>query len=129
MVIDKEKNVYEAKIYRYRILKWLSITNKITVVAGQTGVFECASDLLNFPGNINVDATNGTVYVVDRINNRIQKWHQDATAGITVAELSNTTEGNDAASLNEPFGVLVDDKTGVIYIVDSFNNRIQHCRM
>jgi DNA-binding beta-propeller fold protein YncE len=96
-----------------------------TVVAGETDKHGSTDNLLNTPGNLYVHATDGIVYVADRLNNRIQKWSKNATKGITVAGLSNSTSGINATSLNSPYAVLVDDETGVIYVADSFNNRVQ----
>ncbi|CAF1075166.1 unnamed protein product [Rotaria sp. Silwood1] len=65
------------------------------------------------------------VYVADTWNNRIQKWSKNAQEGITVAGSSNGSYGYDAALLNNPVDIFVDTETGVLYIADTYNRRIQ----
>ncbi|UJR29431.1 hypothetical protein I4U23_010643 [Adineta vaga] len=121
--LDKQKNIYAAEAVRFRVVKWSSNTQVETIVAGKTDQYGDTDDLLNVLGGIYVHSTDGIVYVADRLNNRIQKWTKDATRGITVA--GNGIANDTAQSLNNPFGVFVDDETEVIYVVDSFNERIQ----
>lgn len=123
--LDKEKNIYMTEAARFQAVKWSPNTNITTIVAGQTDQRGSTDNLLNILGNIYVHPTDGTVHVADRMNNRIQKWSKDATKGVTVAGLRNTTSGADASSLNDPYGVYVDDQADVVYVSDSFNNRIQ----
>jgi sugar lactone lactonase YvrE len=123
--LDKEKNVYMAEASRSRVVKWSPSTQETTVVAGQTDKSGTTDDLLNIVQGIYVHQTDGTVYVADKFNNRIQKWSRNAEKGITVAGWSNSTAGKDAASLSDPFDVWVDEETDVIYVADTANSRIQ----
>ncbi len=72
---------------------------------------------LNQPFNIATDSSHN-VYVVDRLNNLIQKFDSSGTF--------ITSWGGDAGigSLNRPQGIAIDSANN-IYVVDTFNNRIQ----
>lgn len=83
-------------------------------VAGNNGV-GYAADQLYRPNGVYVDAA-GNVYVVDQMNNRIQKWAPGATNGITVVGSS--------ATLNDPAGIFI-DVNGAIYVADMGNHRVQ----
>jgi hypothetical protein len=65
---------------------------------------------------------NGTVYVADRFNNRIQKWAAGATTGVTVA--GGNGQGGALNQLSEPMSVFVDN-VGAMYIADRANHRVQ----
>ncbi len=94
--------------------------------SGDDGQATVAS--LNHPWGVFVDGS-GIIYIADMNNNRIRKVD---TSGIitTVAgggfPASGIGDGGQAtdASLNQPMGVFV-DTSGVIYIADSFNQRIR----
>jgi hypothetical protein len=95
-------------------------TEVAETVAGGKGVGSTA-DKLSSPRDIFVDATDN-IYVVDRDNDRIQKWTPGATSGITVA--GGNGRGSAANQLSLPYGVYVDG-SGNIYVADAGNHRIQ----
>jgi DNA-binding beta-propeller fold protein YncE len=70
------------------------------------------------PDNIAVDA-RGQVYVVDRVNNRVQKFDH---GGRLLSVFG--TPGLGAGQFNQPRGV-VTDGLGQVYIADSAANRIE----
>ncbi len=70
-----------------------------------------------------VDA-NGTFYVCDQGNNRVQMWTKNATSGVTVAGDSGGTAGSTSTLLKQPSAVTFDDN-GFMYVSDSQNNRVQ----
>ncbi|CAF0948625.1 unnamed protein product [Didymodactylos carnosus] len=123
--VDKQKNVYMSESDRHRILKWSPETNDTIVVAGRTDERGGTGEYLSSPAGIYVDRTSGALYVADSQNNRIQKWVKNAQTGITVAGSNADSPASDAASLTDPSGVLVDEETNIVYVVDSLNNRIQ----
>jgi sugar lactone lactonase YvrE len=81
-----------------------------TTVAGGNGQGG-AMNQLNYPSDVSV-ASDGTLYVLDRNNGRIQKWGLGAIAGTTVTNISEVSR----------FSV---DTNGNIYGLDSGNHRIQ----
>ncbi|CAF5167941.1 unnamed protein product, partial [Rotaria sp. Silwood1] len=60
---------------------------------------------LNSPTGVFVD-TKGTVYVSDRLNNRVVRWSKGATAGIVIA--GGNGAGNGSNQLNGGFDVSFD---------------------
>ena len=124
--VDVDKNVYVSESALHCISKWSPKINQTVVVAGQKGSEGGLSNSeLHNPSGIYVSRSNGDIYIADTFNHRIQRWSQNMSEGITVAGSSNGTEGSDSALLNNPNAVWVDEDTDIIYIVDSFNNRIQ----
>ncbi|CAF5160781.1 unnamed protein product, partial [Rotaria magnacalcarata] len=101
-------------------LKWNA--TGITV-AGVTGISDTTPDKLNKPQGLSIDS-NGTLYIADRNNCRVQKWLSGARNGTTVAGQSNGTCGSGPSLLQTPQGVIV-DSDGNVYAVDTYNNRVQ----
>ena len=67
-----------------------------------------------------VDQSDGSVYVADSGNDRIQKF---TGAGVFVDEFGTT--GSGAGELSGPLGVGVDPVSGDVYVADTNNNRVQ----
>jgi len=124
VLVDSIGNIYVADFDNNRIQKWTQATNSISTVAGSSsGQSGITSSLLSGPSGIFVDAT-GNIYIADFRNNRVQKWAQGASNGITVAGDSAGSSGNAANLLSNPRAVAV-DANGNIYVADMGNNRIQ----
>ena len=64
----------------------------------------------------------GDIYVVDRDNHRIQLWKFNSSFGLTVAGLG--VSGSNASQLSSPEDIIRDEKSGALYIADTFNHRI-----
>jgi sugar lactone lactonase YvrE len=84
--------------------------------------------LLNYPTDVAVDSV-GNIYIADTNNHRIRKIDIATNIITTVAgngTAAYTGNGGQAtlASLNAPYGVLV-DPAGNIYIADTYNNVIR----
>ena len=101
-------------------LRWNSTG---TVVAGQTGVTGVASNLLSYPYGISLDGAN-SLYIADRLNNRVQKYFSGGSSGVTVAGQANGASGMAPAYLNIPVHIAVDLNSN-IYVADSYNHRVQ----
>jgi streptogramin lyase len=70
------------------------------------------------PGDIALD-NDGFAYVVDRQNNRIQKFNRD---GVFITKWGNNGTGD--GEFNTPYGIAA-DSSGFVYVVDYGNDRIQ----
>lgn len=105
---------------RHCSLKW--DTTGITV-AGVTGVHGNSSNEFWAPHDLSFDLDNA-MYVVDYSNNRIQKWSEGASFGLTVAGRIDGLWGSGANEFDYPTGVVLDSCANLI-ISDYTNNRIQ----
>jgi DNA-binding beta-propeller fold protein YncE len=66
---------------------------------------------------------NGNMYVVDRGNNRVQKYPAGSQLGTTL--VGNGAAGSGSGQLDEPMGLYVDALTEDVYVADCFNYRVQ----
>jgi gliding motility-associated-like protein len=96
-----------------------SATNGIVFAAGQGR--GNADNQLDAPNGIFVDK-EGSIYISDSHNNRIQKWRPRAASGTTVAGTGGGGLAPD--QLLNPSSVFIDAK-GNMYVSDNGNNRIQ----
>ncbi len=124
IALDKQKNVYMSEADRHRVLKWSPVTNLTTIVAGQTDERGTTNAYLSAPNGLYFDQSRNTLYIADSGNNRIEKWKKDVSSGIEVAGSNTSAPGIDVGSLVQPNGVWVDQKTRVVYVADTLNNRI-----
>ena len=72
------------------------------------------------PPQIAVDQSDGSVYVADTGNDRIQKF---SPVGVYDSQFGTPGEGD--GELSSPQGVAVDPPSGDVYVADSGNNRVQ----
>ncbi|CAF4183415.1 unnamed protein product, partial [Adineta steineri] len=116
--------LYTSSLYvtdngNYRVTKYPSGSTTATygtVVAGGNSVGSAANQLNN-PRSIVVDR-QGTLYIADGSNNRIQRWLHNASSGTTVV---GGTQGTATNQLNWPETVLF-DKYDNLLVVDRGNN-------
>lgn len=117
--------LYVADRYNYRIQRFSLNGSGIGVtVAGGNGDGSAANQLSR-PTDITLSKIDGSLYIADCYNNRIQKWLKNATVGITVAGSPIATLGSTPYLLYKPYGLAVDDQEKYLYVSDSYNNRIQ----
>ncbi|CAM4949724.1 unnamed protein product [Rotaria socialis] len=122
MFVDNQYNVYVSEYGNHRVTMWLATnTTAGILVAGGNGAGS-TSDKLNYPWGVYVDV-NGTIYVVDRNNHRVQRWNSGAMTGTTVGG-SNADPGPYAYQFSSPTAITF-DRFGYMYILDSGNSRVQ----
>ena len=86
---------------------------------GSTGL---SANLLARPSMVVFDSSNA-LYVADADNNRIQKWNNGASTGVTVAGLANGAAGTSTSALNHPVGIAFDSSYNM-YISEQGNHRV-----
>lgn len=122
--IDANDNLYVADQHNTRIMKFpagsTSATNG-TIVAGVSNVLGSASNQLNYPNDMMVDAA-GNLLVCDYQNSRIQKFAPGSTSGVTVAGSGGYGSGTYQFRFDSRFYL---DAAGNMYITDEGNNRVQ----
>ena len=70
-------------------------------------------------------APDGSLYVADSNNHRIQKFDSDGKPVLTIGSYSGANNTNPApGTFNEPWGVAV-GPDGSVYVADTWNHRIQ----
>eukprot|EP00929_Paragymnodinium_shiwhaense_P004496 TRINITY_DN105479_c0_g1_i1.p1 TRINITY_DN105479_c0_g1~~TRINITY_DN105479_c0_g1_i1.p1 ORF type:complete len:706 (-),score=122.43 TRINITY_DN105479_c0_g1_i1:73-2190(-) len=92
---------------------------QMVVVAGNHGRGPQADQLSD--AEYMVATEDGSVYVSDKANHRVQRWDPGATAGVTVA--GGNSAGAGPHQLNEPWGLCVTAERK-IYIADMRNDRV-----
>jgi sugar lactone lactonase YvrE len=91
-------------------------------VLGQSGAGE---GQLTLPRSL-ARAPDGTLYVADTGNHRIQHLAADGTVLDTWGSFANLDQGEaPGGTLNEPWGIAV-APDGTVYVADTWNNRVQH---
>ena len=123
--VDQEKNVYMSESGTHTILQWSPKTNTTKSIAGRTDEEGHTADHLYFPTGIYLNRNDDTLSIADTRNHRIQKWMKNSQQGTTIAGSKDGIEGSDASKLANPLSVWIDDRSEIVYIADSDNNRIQ----
>jgi hypothetical protein len=121
--VDASDNVYAVDVYNHRIQKWTPGASQGITVAGVENGVGSGHNLHNLytPRGVYV-TTDGSVYIADTGNHRIQKWGLGESLGTSVA--GGHDQGSAANQLNTPIDVYV-DTSGNVYIADTENHRIQ----
>ncbi|CAF3946024.1 unnamed protein product [Rotaria sp. Silwood2] len=123
LVVDSSNVLYVVESAQNRVQKYFfGASSNSTTVAGQMyGASGNTSDFLNSPSDVAVDSS-GNVYVLDKLNNRVQLWNSGVSNGTTVAGFNGS--GYAANQLDFPYCMARDPNTGTLYISDSGNNRV-----
>ncbi|CAF4661566.1 unnamed protein product, partial [Rotaria socialis] len=120
--VDDEHNVYVSDHSNHRVMLWMKNDTSVgIVVAGGNGMGK-RSNQLSYPWGIQV-TKNGTIYIADSNNHRIQMWTRNASSGLTVAGALSDGPGPWQYQLNKPTTILLDRHENM-FILDTGNNRI-----
>jgi len=115
VIIDSKDNVYVADFGNHRIQKFTE-DGKFILKWGSKGI---GDGEFNGPAGLSIDR-NDNIYVTDRNNNRIQVFTANGTFLTKFG-----TEGSGSSQFILPEGVGVDINTGLVYVADTGNYRIQ----
>ncbi|CAF2813417.1 unnamed protein product [Rotaria sp. Silwood2] len=117
--------IYVADRSNHRIQRFALNGSGVGVtVAGGNGSGLAANKLFR-PTDLYISRLDGSVYIADCYNNRIQKWQKNATFGVTIAGSSMGIAGRTPYLLSFAYGLAVDYEENYLYVSDSNNNRIQ----
>ncbi|CAF3795647.1 unnamed protein product [Rotaria socialis] len=95
--------IYVTDRYNHRIQRFaLNGTGPGVTVAGGNGAGVTANQLYA-PTDVFLSRIDGSVYIADTSNNRIQKWQRNATFGITVAGNPHGIAGQAPYLLNKTY--------------------------
>ena len=115
VIIDSKDNVYVADFGNHRIQKFTKEGEFISKW-GSKGI---GDGEFNGPAGLSIDK-NDNIYVTDKNNNRIQVFTVNGTFLTKFG-----SQGNAANQFILPEGIGVDMKTGLVYVADTGNYRIQ----
>lgn len=133
VVVDFYGVVYIADTGNHRV--WKIGADNVPLAFAGTGAAGNGADsgaptavALNSPIDVAI-AQSGAIYISDTGNNKVRAVTGNGTIITTVAGDGTAAFGGDgaaatAAQLNSPMGIDI-DKTGVLYIADTNNNRIR----
>ncbi|CAF0985955.1 unnamed protein product [Adineta steineri] len=99
-----------------------------TTVAGGNGSGP-RSNQLSYPSYIKISNKTGALYIADSGNNRIQRWNQGATEGVTIAGDINGNSGSSDTMFNGPGGLAINHNETFMYVTDENNNRVQRFKL
>jgi uncharacterized protein (TIGR03437 family) len=134
LALDGLGNFYVTEFGAGKVLQ-IAPNGTATVVAGGGQLTGSAlegqaatSAKLSGPAGIVMDA-NRNIYFTDALANRVYEVTPDLTIH-TVAGNGTAAYAGDGglatnASLNEPWGLAIDNNTGTLYIADTLNNRVR----
>ena len=116
--------LYVADRQNHRIQKFVLGNSTGVTVAGGNGLGS-ASNQLNNPTVIYVSHHDGSYYICDYLNNRVQKWTMNASYGVTIAGSASGLAGNTPYLLNGPYDIWIAPNETYMFISDSYNCRVQ----
>ena len=115
VIIDSKDNVYVSDFGNHRIQKF----NKDGQFISKWGSKGIGDGEFNGPAGLSIDK-NDNIYVTDKNNNRIKVFSANGTFLTKFG-----SEGNGSGQFILPEGVGVDVDTGLVYVADTGNHRIQ----
>lgn len=136
VAVDGLGNIYIGDTYNERIRK--VIGNTIETVAGNgnyghTGSGLATLAMLAGPAGVTLDTANN-IYIVDSFRQYVDVVNLgtgiiSTLAGNGAYQYSGDNGLAVNAQLNQPAGVAVDDVRGLVYIADTYNNRIRQVNL
>ena len=133
LALASDGTLFIADSFNGRIRAVDSVTGLIRTVVGDGGEYryqgpeEPPSSSLSRPSGIALDE-NGNLYFTDSDNHLVRRWdrvtgHIERIAGDGVAHYGGDEGTAREASLNYPFGIVM-DRAGHLLVADTFNHRI-----
>ena len=125
LILDSIGNVYIACAGCGWVMKWAPNATNGSIVAGSTtGTSGSTASTLYYPYGLILDEANSHLYVADRLNHRIQRFTLGGSPNaVTIAGTGSS--GLAANQLNGPTEIYISKFDRSLYIVDSYNSRIQ----
>jgi hypothetical protein len=122
-VNDSTGDVYVIDLGGQRIERFSAagaFQDSFGVPGAGSGQFAFETVGFNAVPSLAIDQSDGSVYVADPGNNRVQKF---SAAGAYVSQFGTSGAGN--GQLSKPIAVAVDPNDGAVYVVDNRNYRVQ----
>jgi DNA-binding beta-propeller fold protein YncE len=118
--------LYVADHGNQRIQRFLLGGSGIGVtVAGGNGL-GTAPNQLNGPTKMYLSKIDGSLYIADYYNSRVQKWMMNnSSSGVTVAGSPSGATGRTVFLMNLVYAISFDANETQLYVSDTFNGRVQ----
>lgn len=84
-----------------------------------------SANQLNYPTEIFLSKIDAAIFIADRLNNRIQKWFLNSSAGVTVAGSTTGLVGKTEYLMNDSYAIALNNGETFLYVTDINNFRIQ----
>ena len=122
--LDNNGNIYASDYSNSRVMRWSpnSTSNGTIVAGGNQGAGPWS---LHVPRQISLDLTYSFLYIVDRLNHRVQRYNLVNTSATPATIAGGNGLGAAPNQLSYPNSLCISPKTGAIYIADAGNNRVQ----
>lgn len=93
-------------------------------IAGGNGP-GAAPNQLNNPTEILLSKVDSSLYIADRLNNRLQKWFLHSSAGVTIAGSTTGLAGQTSSLMNGAYAIALNEDESLLYVTDTDGYRIQ----
>ena len=121
-------DVYVADTQNHRIRKITPAGVVTTFAGGSQGYLDGTGTAANFnlPYDIAIDGSSGDIYVTDFGNHKIRKITSSGVVTTFAGSTSGYLDGTGtAARFNQPWGIIVSNWNGDVFVSDYGNNRIR----
>ena len=118
------KNLFVADYQNHRIQIYDKHSGEYHQTIGTTGVPGNSHGVFNYPISVCVDTENNRLFVLDYNNHRVEVFSTESQKYLLT--ICNTGfAGADNNQLNYPQGICLSVSTGILYVADTKNHRIQ----
>lgn len=118
--------LYVAEYANHRVMKYLSGSSIGTVVAGGNGQGN-SNTQLNNPVGMYLDVSSNSLFIANFGGHNVVRWVLGASTWTLVAGVGGSP-GSTSTLLNSPGDVTL-DSYGNVYVVDTYNHRVQFFRV
>lgn len=117
-------NLFVADYQNHRVQVFDKYSGEYHNTIGTTGSSGITHGLFNYPISVCIDRENSRLFILDYGNHRIEVYSTES--GKYVLTICGTgIAGTDNNQLNYPQGICLASSTGILYVADTKNHRIQ----
>lgn len=118
------KTLFVADYQNHRIQVYDKHSGEYHQTIGTTGVPGTSHGVFNYPISVCIDTENNRLFVLDYNNHRVEVFSTESGKYLLTI-CSTGMAGADNNQLNYPQGICLSMSTGILYVADTKNHRIQ----
>jgi len=118
------KNLFVADYQNHRVQIYDKNSGEYQQTIGNTGIPGSTHDVFNYPISVCIDEENNRLFVLDYNNHRVEVFSTESGKYLLTI-CSTGVAGSDNNQLNYPQGICLSVSTGILYVADTKNHRIQ----